>query len=179
MEFFLFASLGVTLDTHFFAQISRTLQKFKFVFLRGFLYRMWMAVRKKWHLEHKNHEKSTFKFTLNITLLKNLILLSMLFLKKSCNWPLISQPGRPERGPSDNILTSKFPRREWHTYLWRRSCGVYNWSTLRCPKSPRFTISHVRISQKVKGVLMWNLQYIIFVWRRRNWQIFKSALVYL
>ena len=40
-------------------------------------------------------------------------------------------------------------------------------------------ISHVRISQKVKGVLMWNLQHIIFISRRRYWQIFKSALVYL
>ena len=26
---------------------------------------------------------------------------------------------------------------------------------------------------------MWNLQQIIFVWRQRYWQIFKSALVYL
>ena len=42
-----------------------------------------------------------------------------------------------------------------------------------------FHISHVRISQKVKGVLMWNLQHIIFIWRRRYCQIFKSALVYL
>ena len=42
-----------------------------------------------------------------------------------------------------------------------------------------FHKSHMRISQKVKGVLMWNLQHIIFIWRRRYWQIFKSALVYL
>ena len=41
-----------------------------------------------------------------------------------------------------------------------------------------FHISHVRISQKVKGVLMWNLQHVIFKWRRRYCQIFKSALVY-
>ena len=41
-----------------------------------------------------------------------------------------------------------------------------------------FHISHVRISQKV-GALMWNLQHIIFIWRQRYWQIFKSALVYL
>ena len=26
---------------------------------------------------------------------------------------------------------------------------------------------------------MWNLQHIIFKWRRVFWQIFKSALVYL
>ena len=32
---------------------------------------------------------------------------------------------------------------------------------------------------RVKGVLMWNLQHIIFIWRRRYWQIFKSALVCL
>ena len=38
---------------------------------------------------------------------------------------------------------------------------------------------HVGISQKVKSVLMWNLQDIFFIWRRRYWQIFKSALVYL
>ena len=40
-----------------------------------------------------------------------------------------------------------------------------------------FHISHVRISQKVKGVLMWNLRHIIFIWRQRYWQIFKCALV--
>ena len=39
--------------------------------------------------------------------------------------------------------------------------------------------THERISQKVKGVLMQNLQRNIFIWRRRYWQIFKSALVYL
>ena len=42
-----------------------------------------------------------------------------------------------------------------------------------------FHISYVRISQKIKGVFMWNLQYIISIWRRRYWQVFKSALVYL
>ena len=42
-----------------------------------------------------------------------------------------------------------------------------------------FHISHVHISQKVKDVLMWNLKHIIFIWSRRYWQIFKSALVYL
>ena len=42
-----------------------------------------------------------------------------------------------------------------------------------------FHISHVRISEKVKDVLMWNLWHIIFKWRRRYWQIFKSALVCL
>ena len=35
----------------------------------------------------------------------------------------------------------------------------------------------MRLSQKVKGVLMRNLQHIIFRWRQRCWQIFKSALV--
>ena len=42
-----------------------------------------LTVRKKWHLGHINHEKNTFKYNLNITLLKNLILLSMLFFEKS------------------------------------------------------------------------------------------------
>ena len=35
------------------------------------------------------------------------------------------------------------------------------------------------ISQKVKSVLMWNLQHIIDIWRRRYRQIFKSALAHL
>ena len=38
-----------------------------------------------------------------------------------------------------------------------------------------FDTSHVRISQQVKGVLMWNLQHIIFISRQIYWQIFKSA----
>ena len=42
-----------------------------------------------------------------------------------------------------------------------------------------FHISHVHISQKVKGDLVWNLWHIIFIWSQRYWQIFKSALVYL
>ena len=29
-----------------------------------------------------------------------------------------------------------------------------------------FLISHQRISQKVKGALMWNLQHMAFIWRR-------------
>ena len=41
-----------------------------------------------------------------------------------------------------------------------------------------FHISYVRIFQKVNDVFMWNLQHI-FIWRRRYWQIFTSALVYL
>ena len=39
-----------------------------------------------------------------------------------------------------------------------------------------FHISHVRISQKVKGVTMTNLRHIIFMWRRRYQEISKSAL---
>ena len=42
-----------------------------------------------------------------------------------------------------------------------------------------FYISQVRISQKVKGDLMWDSQHIISIWRRRYWQIFKSTLKYL
>ena len=42
-----------------------------------------------------------------------------------------------------------------------------------------FHVSHVHASQKVKDILMWNVQHIIFMWRRRYWQIFKSALVYV
>ena len=41
-----------------------------------------------------------------------------------------------------------------------------------------FHISHVRVSRKVKGVLMGNFQHI-FIGRQRYWQILKSALVYL
>ena len=41
-----------------------------------------------------------------------------------------------------------------------------------------FHVSHVRISQKVKSVLMWNLQQIIFIRKQSYGQIFKSALVY-
>ena len=37
----------------------------------------------------------------------------------------------------------------------------------------------LRISENVKDVLMWNLQHIVFILRRRYWQIFKPALVYL
>ena len=40
-----------------------------------------MTIRKKCHFGHINHEKNLFKYNLNITLLKNLILLSMLFFK--------------------------------------------------------------------------------------------------
>ena len=39
-----------------------------------------------------------------------------------------------------------------------------------------FHISHVRISQNVKGVLMWNLWPTIFMWRRRYWQ--RSSSLY-
>ena len=39
-----------------------------------------------------------------------------------------------------------------------------------------FHISHVRISQSVKGVLVSNFRYIIFMWKRRYWKIFKFAL---
>ena len=42
-----------------------------------------------------------------------------------------------------------------------------------------FHIYHVRISQNVYGVLMWNLRHIVFMWGRRYWEILKSALVYL
>ena len=42
-----------------------------------------------------------------------------------------------------------------------------------------FHISHARTSQKVKGVLIWNLQHTIFMWRQRCWQIFKSVSVSL
>ena len=35
-----------------------------------------------------------------------------------------------------------------------------------------FHTPHVHMSQKVKGVLMWNLQHIIFIWRHRYWHIF-------
>ena len=39
-----------------------------------------------------------------------------------------------------------------------------------------FHISHVRISQKVKGVLMWNFRHLVFIWRRRCQCTFKIKL---
>ena len=36
----------------------------------------------------------------------------------------------------------------------------------------------MRISQKANSVIIRNLRHIIFMWRRRYWQIFISALVY-
>ena len=35
------------------------------------------------------------------------------------------------------------------------------------------------VSRVSSSVLIWNLLHIIFIWGRRYWQIFKSALVYL
>ena len=83
MEFVLFANLGATLHSHFFVEISRTLWKFKFSYI-GFCTEC-MTVRKKQHLGHINHEKkkNIFKYNLNITYLKNLILLIMQFFEKS------------------------------------------------------------------------------------------------
>ena len=59
MEFFFFASLEVTLDTHFSVEISRLVKvkKSKFVFLDEFLYRMHDYKKKKWLLGHVNQEK--------------------------------------------------------------------------------------------------------------------------
>ena len=41
-----------------------------------------------------------------------------------------------------------------------------------------FHKSHMCMSQKVKGVLIWNLEHIIFISRRIQWRVFKPALVY-
>ena len=57
MEFFFFASLEVTLDTHFSVEIPRLVKKSKFVFLDEFLYRMHDYKEKKWYLGHVNQEK--------------------------------------------------------------------------------------------------------------------------
>ena len=43
----------------------------------------------------------------------------------------------------------------------------------------RFTYLTCAYLRKWKVILMWNLQHIIFIWRERNWEIFKSASVYL
>ena len=83
MEFFFFASLEVTLDTHFSVEISRLVKKSKFVFLDEFLYRMHDYKKKKMTFRACKSGKKTFKYNLDIILLKNLILLSMLFLKKA------------------------------------------------------------------------------------------------
>ena len=42
-----------------------------------------------------------------------------------------------------------------------------------------FHISDVHKSQKVKDVLIWKPQHIIFIWTQGYWQVFDSALVYL
>ena len=41
-----------------------------------------------------------------------------------------------------------------------------------------FHISYGCTSQKVKGVLMWNLHHIIFIWRQGYWQIFNVNLLF-
>ena len=38
-------------------------------------------------------------------------------------------------------------------------------------------MSHVRISQKVKGILVSHLWHIIFIWRQRYWKICISVLL--
>ena len=38
-----------------------------------------------------------------------------------------------------------------------------------------FHRSHVRISQKVRVALLWNIQHVIFIWRGRYWQIFRFS----
>ena len=40
---------------------------------------------------------------------------------------------------------------------------------------PTFHISHMRISQNIKVVLMWNFWYI-FMWRKSYWQIFEICI---
>ena len=52
------------------------------------------------------------------------------------------------------------------------------WSHL-LKKSSTENFTFCTVSQKVKGILVWNLQHVIFKWRWTYWQIFKSALVYL
>ena len=90
------------------------------------------------------------------------------------------------------VLSCKFCE-----YLWK-AASVFCRSSLGCSEDVqrntredaqwekmfrdvlwRCSEKHVRTTQKVKRVLMWNRQHIIFIWRRRYWQIFKSALVYL
>ena len=66
-------------------------------------------------------------------------------------------------------------------YLWR-VFYIFHYQKSRLVENrlkQTFHISNVRISQKVKGVLTWNLQHIIFMRTRRYWQIFKYALVHL
>ena len=38
-------------------------------------------------------------------------------------------------------------------------------------------VNKLRISQELKGVLMWILQHIFFIWRRRYWQILNSQIL--
>ena len=53
---------------------------------------------------------------------------------------------------------------------------IFSISYFSCKQT--FHIPHVCISKKIEGVLMLNIQHIIFIWRRRYWRIFKFALVY-
>ena len=49
------------------------------------------------------------------------------------------------------------------------------WFTSRIFVNKHFTYLNVRISQKLKCVIMWNLRHIIFMWSRRYREILKSA----
>ena len=51
----------------------------------------------------------------------------------------------------------------WHILLFLNVC------------KQTFYISHVYLSQKLKGVFMWNLQHIIFIWRMKKLADFRRT----
>ena len=68
-------------------------------------------------------KKNTFKFTLNITLLKNLILLSMLFLKKFMQLTTNFSAWTAREGPQWQYSDFKIPAQRVTDISMRCSCG--------------------------------------------------------
>ena len=64
------------------------------------------------------------------------------------------------------------PKNYWVTEAWT----FLNVFLSVCKQA--FHISQVRISQKVRAVIMWNHWRMVFMWRREYWRVFESALAY-
>ena len=76
----------------------------------------------------------------------------------------------------NQVFSSYLPMKYVNFFKNRLMCNIILFPNV-CIHT--FHISHLHISQKLRSMYMWNLQHIIFIWRRRFWLIFKSALVYL
>ena len=77
------------------------------------------------------------------------------------------------------------PKNSWVIYPWSLHFSqkvdyflIYSIVSV-CLQTNITYMSWVHKSQKVNIVIMWNLRHIIFMWRRRYWQIFISTLVCL